>query len=425
MNRKRDLEDLGLLYENTFVEEGAVAPSQNNPNRGYAKPKPGTVQRYQAIEDENPLINDQDDETLEGKIGVYTNKPSLKDLKSGTSPGVEKMQGKIVQDMGKTVLIDMGMGFIEISKDDLEDVLRADDSHDEEDYEDPESGKAGSTYDAGPNQQDMGWSSEAEKGGEQTPSAEVTGLYNKTPEGPSSQRGGEIDTSGDNPNEEEEADKAPLPYGKIDVNRMPEPDLVPIAKVKVGNVVYKLEGPTSDQDEEDDNAFPEDKSYDGNEDEEMSLEDAIKVINKHLKARVHGDESHAGEEVRKAKKAYIKNFVKKRKEEGDKEETGRIPIGVDSFKIKNDEDELGQAMAYKKITGNEVKKDEDEQGGKAIPKDLTYFDSDETDDDDPGKPGIRLFNPKTGHTKKESFNSHGDRDMSLLAEKYLNINNHE
>lgn len=364
MNRKRDLEDLGLLYENTFVEEGAVAPSRNNPNKGYAKPVPGTVQGKQAIEDENPLINDQDDETLEGKIGVYTNKPSLKDLKSGTSPGVEKMQGKIVQDMGKTVLIDMGVGFIEIPKDELEDVLRVDDSHDEEDYENPESGKAGSTYDAGPNQQDMGWSSEAEKGGEQTPSAEVTGLYSKTPEGPSAQRGGNIDTSGDDPNEEEEADKAPLPYGKIDVNRMPEPDLVPIAKVKVGNVVYKLEGPTSDQDEEDDNAFPEDKSYhDKNEDEEMSLEDAIKVINKHLKARVHGDESHAGEEVRKAKKAYIKNFVKKRKEDN------------------KDEDELGQAMAYKKITGNEV--------------------------------------------KKESFNSHGDRDMSLLAEKYLNINNHE
>ena len=408
MNRKRDLEDLGLLYENTFVEEGAVAPSQNNPNKGYAKPNPGTVQRKQAAIDLDPLINDQDDETLEGKIGVYTNKPTLDQLKSGSASGVEKMQGKIVQDMGKTVLIDMGIGFIEIPKDDLEDVLRADDSHDEEDYEDPESGKAGSTYDAGPNQQDMGWSSEAEKGGEQTPSAEVTGLYSKTPEGPSAQRGGNIDTSGDDPNEEEEAGKAPLPYGKIDVNRMPEPDLVPIAKVKVGNVVYKLEGPTSDQDEEDDNAFPDDKSYhDKNEDEEMSLEDAIKVINKHLKARVHGDESHAGEEVRKAKKAYIKNFVKKRKEDS------------------NDEDELGQAMAYKKITGNEVKKDEDEQGGKAIPKDLTYFDSDETDDDDPGKPGIRLFNPKTGHTKKESFNSHGDRDMSLLAEKYLNINNHE
>ena len=99
---------------------------------------------------------------------------------------------------------------------------------------------------------------------------------------------------------------------------------------------------------------------DEQEEDDMDIEKAIDVINKHLKARVHGDESHASKEVRDAKKAYIKDFVKKR---------------------KKDEDELGQAMAYKKITGNEV--------------------------------------------KKESFNSHGDRDMSLLAEKYLNIKHHE
>jgi len=99
---------------------------------------------------------------------------------------------------------------------------------------------------------------------------------------------------------------------------------------------------------------------DEQEEDDMDLEKAIKVINKHLKARVHGDESHASKEVRDAKKAYIKDFVKKR---------------------KKDEDELGQAMAYKKITGNEV--------------------------------------------KKESYNSHGDKDMTLLAENYLNIKHHE
>ena len=69
--------------------------------------------------------------------------------------------------------------------------------------------------------------------------------------------------------------------------------------------------------------------------------------------------------------------------------------------------------------------DPDEQEEKGIPTDLTYFDSDETDDDEPGKPGVRLFNPKTGHTRKESYNSHGDRDMTLLAENYLNIKRHE
>ena len=113
-----------------------------------------------------------------------------------------------------------------------------------------------------------------------------------------------------------------------------------------------------DPDAEDPDADEKGKEERNQEDEEddMDLEKAIKVINKHLKARVHGDESHASKEVRDAKKAYIKDFVKKRK----KEETGRIPIGIDSFKIK-----------------------------------------------------------------KESFNSHGDRDMSLLAENYLNIKHHE
>ena len=110
---------------------------------------------------------------------------------------------------------------------------------------------------------------------------------------------------------------------------------------------------------------PDNKAYaphipNEQEEDDMDLEKAVKVINNYLKARVHGDESHASKEVRDAKKAYIKDFVKKR---------------------KKDEDELGQAMAYKKITGNEV--------------------------------------------KKESYNSHGDRDMTLLAENYLNIKHHE
>jgi len=125
-----------------------------------------------------------------------------------------------------------------------------------------------------------------------------------------------------------------------------------------------------EEDQEDDNAFPEDKSYYDNEDEEMSLEDAIKVIRKHIEAKAkYGDDYDIEDETlnfgdrEKAMKVWVKNFHKKMK------------AG------KKDEDELGQAMAYKKITGNEV--------------------------------------------KKESFNSHGDRDMSLLAEKYLNIKNHE
>jgi len=396
MNRKRDLEDLGLLYENTFVKEE---------NDSY---EPGIVQKNQETEDENPILNYEDEQELKkgDRVSFLNPKPNLQDIRTGKTkfPSDKFTRGEIIHIQNGVAFVDQGIGIHAVPVEELK--------RDEEEYENPETGDDGSNYDAGPNQQDMGWSSEAEKGGEQTPSAEVTGLYNRTPEGPSSQSGGDIDTSGDDPNEEEEGDKVPLPYGKINVNRMAEPDLVPIAKVKVGNVVYKLEGPASDEDEnddpyydreedlrsrgidpdaedpdadekgkeernrdedqEDDNAFPEDKSYynndddNDNEDEEMSLDDAIKVIKKHIEAKAkYGDDYDIEDETlnfgdrAKAMEVWVKNVNKKMK------------AG------KKDEDELGQAMAYKKITGNEI--------------------------------------------KKESFNSHGDRDMSLLAEKYLNI----
>jgi hypothetical protein len=217
------------------------------------------------------LDNDENEESMEGKIVSFTTKPSLDQIRAGV--GIETYKGKVVQDLGDSVLMDVGVGLAEIPKDEL--------NLGEEDAED-----------LGPNQQPESWGDEAM--GSEEPGQTSQRFAQNTPDDPASGGSPHID----DPDEQEEDD--------------------------------------------------------------MDLEKAIKVINKHLKARVHGDESHASKEVRDAKKAYIKDFVKKR---------------------KKDEDELGQAMAYKKITGNEV--------------------------------------------KKESYNSHGDKDMTLLAENYLNIKHHE
>jgi len=195
----------------------------------------------QEAEDQNPVENLEDEETgsYEGKVVSFTSKPSLDDLKAGSS--IETYQGKVAADMGETIVVDFGNFFAEIGKEDVEIA-------DEE------------GEDLGPNQQPESWGDETM--GEAEPGETSARFSQDTPDDPESGGSPDID-------------------------------------------------------------------------------------------------------------------------------------------------------------------DPDEQEEKGIPTDLTYFDSDETDDDEPGKPGVRLFNPKTGHTRKESYNSHGDRDMTLLAENYLNIKRHE
>jgi hypothetical protein len=250
-------------------------------------------------ENQNPLEDYEGEETMEGKVVSFTTKPSLDQLRGGA--GVETYRGKVVRDLGDTVLLDLGVGLAEIPKSDLDL------------GEDNEEGTMETTADdQGPNQ--------------------------ITADGPASAMGGEEQLSGDvspitqsskNPDTGDETFDAPDEDAEFNMDPY-----------------YKEEGePNEDPDADEKGKAEHDersRAVFGEEEDEMSLEDAIKVINKHLKDRVHGSEKHANKEVRDAKLAYVRGILKKRDE-----------------------------------------------------------------------------------TKKESFNSHGDRDMSLLAEKYLNIKHDE
>lgn len=256
-------------------------------------------------EDQNPVENyedeesyDEDYETTEGKFATFTTKPSLDDIRRGVGLGDNIKRGKIVQDLGKTVLVDIGNSFIELSKDELDNISR------EENAED-----------LGPNQEPESWGDEAM--GDEQPGETSTRFSQDTPDDPASGGGRDID----NPDEEEYDD----PY----YNR--EEDL-------------RSRG--IDPDAEDPDADEKGKEERNHEDEEMSLQKALEVINKHMHSKnKYGDDYDIEDESlnfgdrEKAMKVYIKNFNKK--------------------------------------------------------------------------------------IKKESYSSHGDRDMSLLAENYLNIKRHE
>lgn len=307
MNRKRDLENLSKLYESFSEDEQSSAFGQEMADKA---------------EDQNPVQNYEDEEVkfqVGDKVKVNAGR-SLNDLRSGRYGTQDLyMYGTIAYIDDDNVQIDTNHGTMEVDINSIE--------HDEE------------AEDLGPNQQPESWGDEAM--GDEQPGETSMRFSQDTPDDPASGGSPNID----DPDEEEYDD----PY----YNR--EEDL-------------RSRG--IDPDAEDPDADEKGKEERNHEDEEMSLQKALEVINQHMHSKnKYGDDYDIEDESlnfgdrEKAMKVWVKNFHKKMK------------AG------KKDEDELGQAMAYKKITGNEV--------------------------------------------KKESFNSHGDRDMSLLAEKYLNIKNHE
>ena len=385
MNRKRDLENLSKLYESFSEDEQSSAFGQEMADEA---------------EDQNPVQNYEDEEVkfqVGDKVKVNAGR-SLNDLRSGRYGAQDMyMSGTIAYIDDDNVQIDTDHGTMEVDINSIE--------HDEE------------AEDLGPNQQPESWGDEAM--GDEQPGETSMRFSQDTPDDPASGGSPNID----DPDEEEYDD----PYynreedlrsrgidpdaedpdadekGKEERNSHDEDaefmnhmlmrrarqkqreDMESgVHKGKAITATDRLARKVSKNLKNDSisdvtkgnskiptlkNAPKKDRptynpdlvSY---EDEEMSLEDAIKVIRQHIEAKAkYGDDYDIEDETlnfgdrEKAMKVWVKNFHKK------------------------DEDELGQAMAYKKITGNEV--------------------------------------------KKESFNSHGDRDMSLLAEKYLNIKNHE
>jgi len=127
-------------------------------------------------EDQNPVENYEDEENIEGKEVSFTNAPSLDDIKAGH--GVKTYKGKVLKDLGNTVLIDLGNSYAEISKDEL-------DIGDED------------AEDLGPNQQPEDWGDEAM--GDEQPGETSARFSQDTPDDPASGGGRDID----NPDEEE------------------------------------------------------------------------------------------------------------------------------------------------------------------------------------------------------------------------------
>jgi hypothetical protein len=143
-------------------------------------------------EDQNPVQNyedeesyDEDYETTEGKFATYTVKPSLDDIRRGFGLGNNIKRGKIVQDLGKTVLVDIGNSFIELSKDELDNISR------EENAED-----------LGPNQEPESWGDEAM--GAEAPGQTSQRFAQDTPDDPASGGSRNID----DPDEEEQGDES-------------------------------------------------------------------------------------------------------------------------------------------------------------------------------------------------------------------------
>jgi len=143
-------------------------------------------------EDQNPVQNyedeesyDEDYETTEDKFATYTVKPSLDDIRRGFGLGNNIKRGKIVQDLGKTVLVDIGNSLIELSKDELDNISR------EENAED-----------LGPNQEPESWGDEAM--GAEAPGQTSQRFAQDTPDDPASGGSRNID----DPGEEEEGDES-------------------------------------------------------------------------------------------------------------------------------------------------------------------------------------------------------------------------
>jgi len=149
-------------------------------------------------EDQNPVQNyedeesyDEDYETTEGKFATYTVKPSLDDIRRGFGLGNNIKIGKIVQDFGKTVLIDIGGSLIELPKKEL---VKISDELDNISREE-------NAEDLGPNQEPESWGDEAM--GAEAPGQTSQRFAQVTPDDPASGGSRNID----DPDEEEEGDE--------------------------------------------------------------------------------------------------------------------------------------------------------------------------------------------------------------------------
>jgi len=242
-------------------------------------------------------MQSNEEEFKKGDQVIYLNQPNLARIKDGSTeyPFPKFKNGTIIHAQDGVAFVDTGIGI---------QVLPIEDLQKEEDAED-----------LGPNQEPESWGDEAM--GDEQPGETSMRFSQDTPDDPASGGGRNID----DPDEEEYDD----PY----YNR--EEDL-------------RSRG--IDPDAEDPDADEKGKEERNHEDEEMSLQKALEVINKHMHSKnKYGDDYDIEDESlnfgdrEKAMKVYIKNFNKK--------------------------------------------------------------------------------------IKKESYSSHGDRDMSLLAENYLNIKSHE
>ena len=253
------------------------------------------VMQQQPVQQQPMQSNEE--EFKKGDEVMFLNQPDLSRIKDGSTefPFPKFKNGTIIHAQDGVAFVDTGIGI---------QVLPIEDLKKEEEAED-----------LGPNQEPESWGDEAM--GDEQPGETSARFSQDTPDDPASGGGRNID----NPDEEENDD----PY----YNR--EEDL-------------RSRG--IDPDAEDPDADEKGKEERNHEDEEMSLQKALEVINQHMHSKnKYGDDYDIEDESlnfgdrEKAMKVYIKNFNKK--------------------------------------------------------------------------------------IKKESFNSHGDRDMSLLAENYLNIKRHE
>jgi len=165
-----------MMQDPTMLMQLAAQEQQQQP----AMQQPVMQQQQPAMQQpamqQQPVYQSNEEENIEGKEVSFTNAPSLDDIKAGH--GVKTYKGKVLKDLGNTVLIDLGNSYAEISKDEL-------DIGDED------------AEDLGPNQQPEDWGDEAM--GDEQPGETSARFSQDTPDDPASGGGRDID----NPDEEE------------------------------------------------------------------------------------------------------------------------------------------------------------------------------------------------------------------------------
>ena len=113
-------------------------------------------------------------------------------------------------------------------------------------------------------------------------------------------------------------------------------------------------------------------------------------------------------------------------------ETIVIDLGGSLAEVKKDDVEIADEDGEDLGPNQQPESWGDETMGEAEPGETSARFSQDTPDDPESGGSPNIDDPDeqeekgiTGHTRKESYNSHGDRDMTLLAENYLNIKRHE